>query len=240
MSHVALITAKGGSRSLPDKNIVPIAGRPCLAHPILAAQASQYVDRVFVSTEDDRIGAVAEEYGAEVIDRPVDLAQPLTNHGDVILHGARAIADRHGEPDTVTVLLGNTVMLDGAIIDAAIERTMADDHTDSAMTVWVAQDDHPYRALTIDRDGYLRPFLSMDRPDTNRQSYPEVVFYDQGPWTVRFRSLLRSATTKEGPGPWWWMGANSAAIERPWVTGRDIHTEFDRAVSDWWLTREDR
>lgn len=240
MTHAALVTAKGGNLSLPDKNVLPIAGRPCLAYPILAAQESRHVNRVFVSTEDDRIRTVAEEYGAEVIDRPVDLAQPLTNHGDAILHGARVIADRHGEPDTVTILLGNTVMVDGAIIDEAIERTIADERTDSAMTVWVAQDDHPYRALTIDHDGYLRPFLTMDRPDTNRQSYPQVVFYDQGPWTVRYSSLERSATTKEGPGPWWWMGANSAAIERPWVTGRDIHTEFDLALSEWWLSHEGR
>lgn len=238
MTHIAILTAKGGNQSVKDKNVREIGGKPCMAWPIEAAQQSKHIEHVFVSTEDDKIREVTERWGAQVIDRPTDLAQPFTNHGDAILHAAREAASRVGDPTTVTILLGNTVMVDGAIIDEAIERTMADEHTDSAMTVWVAQDDHPYRALVVDDEGYLRPFLEQERPDTNRQSYPQVVFYDQGPWTVRYSSLLRSAETKEGPGPWWWMGRNSAAIERLWITGRDTHTEFDMAVAEWWLATQ--
>lgn len=237
MTHIAIITAKGGNQSLSDKNVRLIAGKPSMAWSIEAAQASSLVDHVFVTTEDHLIKDVALRWGAEVIDRPRDLARPLTNHGDAILHATEEAVRRVGAPETVTILLGNSVMVTDQDIDAAIRRTLADSATDSCMTVWLAQDDHPYRALRIDKHGFLRPFLDIPAPDTNRQSYPPAYFYDQGPWTVRYTSLLRSAETREGPGPWWWMGRNSAAIERQWVTGRDTHTEFDIAVSEWWLAR---
>ncbi len=238
MSHIAIVTAKGGNQSLSDKNVRLVNGKPCLAWPLEAAQSSELIDRVFVTTEDDLIREVGLQWGASIIDRPADLAQPFTNHGDVILHAAQAAAERVGEPETITILLGNTVMVTPRDIDAAIRRTLADPATDSCMTVWLAQDDHPYRALRIDEHGFLRPFLDIPRPDTNRQSYPPAYFYDQGPWTVRFASLMRSAETKEGPGPWWWMGHNSAAIERPWITGRDTHTELDLQIAEWWLNHD--
>lgn len=213
-----------------------IAGKPSLVWPLEAAFASESINGVFVSTENELIREVALKSGADVINRPQDLAQPFTNHGDVILHAAREAALRVGEPETVTILLGNTVMVTAADIDATISRTMSESEIDSCMTVWLAQDDHPYRSLKIGARGFLEPFLDMDRPDTNRQSYPPAYFYDQGPWTVRFQSLLRSAETKEGPGAWWWMGRNAAAIEREWFTGRDTHTEMDLRLAEWWIS----
>src|SRR5690625_6013697 len=100
------------------------------------------------------------------------------------------------------------------------------------MTVWKAQDDHPLRAMIINEEGYLESFLKTETPDTNRQSYQDVYFYDQGPWTVRMSTILRSEQTKEGPGPWWWMGKNCKAIERIWATGRDTHTRSEEHTSE--------
>ena len=236
MTHIAIITAKGGNQSLENKNVRLVAGKPCLAWPVEAAFSATQIDGVFVSTEDKLIRDVAISTGAEVIDRPVELAQPFTNHGDVILHAAREASRRFGEPTTVTILLGNTVMVTASDIDAAISRTMSEPDIDSCMTVWLAQDDHPYRALKIGKRGFLEPFLDIPSPDTNRQSYPPAYFYDQGPWTVRYSSLLRSENTREGPGPWWWMGRNAAAIERDWFTGRDTHTEMDLRLAEWWIS----
>jgi CMP-N-acetylneuraminic acid synthetase len=70
----AFIFARGGSKGLPGKNIKELGGLPLLAHGIRLAQTMDRVDRVFVSTDDARIAAVAAEFGAEVIDRPEALA----------------------------------------------------------------------------------------------------------------------------------------------------------------------
>lgn len=231
----AIITAKGGNQSLPGKNTVTIGGLPSLAHPIWAARNSGVVTRIYVSTEDPEIAGVARSYGATVLDRPAELARPDSNHGDVILHAAAQAAESDGEPDIVTVLLGNTVMVEPGDIATTVRALDEDPSLDSAMTVWVAQDDHPLRALRIDEEGLLRSYLDVPTPDTNRQSYPEAVFYDQGPWTVRYSTLTASASRRDGPGPWWWMGPRCRAVKRPWVTGRDTHTDLDVAIAEWWL-----
>ena len=236
--HIVLLTAKGNNQTIENKNIKEIGGKPCMAWSILAARESKYIDTVFVTTEDDKIKKVAEEYGAEIIDRPTDLSQPLSNHGDVILHGSKKAAEMvNGEIETVTILLGNTVMTQAEDIDNATKAVIDDDEVDSCMTVWRAQDDHPLRAMVINEDGYLESFLKDEKPDTNRQSYQDVFFYDQGPWTVRMESMLRSEKTKEGPGPWWWMGKNCKSIERLWATGRDTHTQFDVDLAEWWINK---
>ncbi len=236
--HIVLLTAKGNNQTIENKNIKEIGGKPCMAWSILAAKESDYIDNIFVTTEDEKIKKVALEYGAEIIDRPNDLSQPLSNHGDVILHGAKKAAELVDDViDTVTILLGNTVMTQAVDIDNAIKTVLSDEEIDSCMTVWRAQDDHPQRALVINEEGYLQSYLGGKTPDTNRQSYQDVFFYDQGPWTVRLESMLRSEETKEGPGPWWWMGKNCKSIERLWATGRDTHTQFDIDLAEWWLKK---
>ncbi len=236
--NIAIITAKGGNQTLENKNIVNIGGQPSIFYSIKAAQESEQIDDVYVTTECPLIKEVACGLGAKIIDRPVELAQPFTNHGDVILHASKVVSDLiKTNLQTITILLGNTVMTTAEDIDQSVLTTLSKHEIDSCMTVWKAQDDHPYRAMVIGNDGFLQPFLEMKNVDTNRQSYPDVYFYDQGPWTVKFESLLRSEKTKEGPSPWWWMGKNCVPIERLWVTGRDTHTIFDVEIAEWWLNK---
>lgn len=237
---VALVTAKGGNESLPGKNLIPIAGLPSLVHAIWAARTAGLFQEVFISTEDREIAEVGQRFGASVLWRPGHLARPDSNHGDVIIHAASEIQSRAEAPEVLTVLLGNTVMVEPEDIRATIDALREDPSLDSAMTVWVAQDDHPLRAMRVDEEGLLHSYLDVPTPDTNRQSYPEAVFYDQGPWTVRFESLLASSEHRGGPGPWWWMGPRCRAIRRPWITGRDTHTDLDLAVAEWWVERSGR
>lgn len=71
---IAVIPARGGSKRIPRKNVKPFAGLPMIAHSIRAAQEADIFDRIFVSSEDDEILAVAAAYGAEPLRRPVELA----------------------------------------------------------------------------------------------------------------------------------------------------------------------
>ena len=236
MKNIALITAKGGNVTIENKNLIEVEGKTFLGWQITAAKESKYIDEVFVSTECPNIKKESNKYNAVIIERPIDLAQPFTNHGDAILHGAKSAQDiLREEIGIVTILLGNTVMNIGADIDASIEALISNPMADSSMTVWQAQDDHPYRAMTIGDDGFLQSFLEIDNADTNRQSYPEVYFYDQGPWSVRYSALIASKRNETGPVCWWWMGNNSMPIIRNWVTGKDTHTQLDVEVARLWL-----
>ena len=93
MSVVCIIPARGGSKGLAHKNIIEIDGRPLLAHTILHAKSAE-IDHIYVSTDSDKISVVAEEYGAEVIDRPAELALDLTTTEDTLAHALCYIESR--------------------------------------------------------------------------------------------------------------------------------------------------
>lgn len=71
---IAIIPARGGSKRLPNKNIKPLGGIPLMVHSILYAQQFDFIDAIYVTTDDAKIKQVALEYGAIVIDRPEALS----------------------------------------------------------------------------------------------------------------------------------------------------------------------
>jgi|GEM_PF-584355 len=228
--HCALITAKGNNQSMPDKNLLPICGKPSLQYVIEAAKNAKLISDVFLSTEDPRIRDLGILLGCRIIDRPVSLSQPDSNHGDVIRHGTDFIKNEIDNLGCVTVLLGNTVMTNSDLIDLSLRILDKKQEIDSVMSVWQAQDDHPYRALKLDENGYLKSFLNI-QSGTSRQYYPTVYYYDQGVWTFRHECVYE----RKGPNPWWWMGEQSFPILRNWVTGRDFHSQLDLDFSDYWI-----
>ena len=74
MMNIAVIPARGGSKRLPGKNILPLNGTPLIAHSIIQAIGSGLFESVYVSTDDDQIAAAAVQFGAEVVKRPIELA----------------------------------------------------------------------------------------------------------------------------------------------------------------------
>lgn len=229
--NAAIITARAGSKSIEDKNVYPVGGQPLIAYPIRAAREAQRIDRVFISTDGREIARVGVEMGCEIIWRPEELCGDTVNHGDVIKHAVETVDRVEAGLENVVILLGNTVMVDAGLIDKALALLEELPDIDSVMSVWEAADDHPLRALQM-TDGLLSPYGDSARQvSTERQSYPKAYFYDQGVWALRKDCVQR----RDGPNPWWWMGARSRAIVRPWVTGRDIHTHLDVAIAEWWL-----
>lgn len=91
---VALIPARGGSKGIPQKNIKDLAGNPLIYYTIDAAKRSNYIDEIFVSTDDMRIADVARNYGAKVpCLRPREFAQDMSSTVDVVLHALNAFFD---------------------------------------------------------------------------------------------------------------------------------------------------
>ena len=123
MTTVAIIPARGGSKSVPRKNVLPVAGKPLIAHTIIAALEAEAVDRVFVSTDDAEIASAAREYGAEVIDRPVELATDEASSESALLHALQVIEAQAGERPELTVFLQCTSpFTTGAHIDACVSQ----------------------------------------------------------------------------------------------------------------------
>ncbi len=229
MRNVAIITAKGGNESVQNKNIIPILGVPIVLYPLRAALQARFIDEVYVSTEDPAIRYISEREGAKTIDRPKGLSTPESQHKEVIRHAVRFVESNNPDLQNIVVLLGNTVMVTSGLINKAVGMLKEED-CDSVATVWKAQDDHPFRAMVKNESGFMEPFEDRNI-GSNRQSYPEVFYYDQGVWAFE----KDCAYMQKGPSPWVWLGKKCKMIERPWVTGRDVHSWIDVAASAWYL-----
>jgi CMP-N-acetylneuraminic acid synthetase len=114
---LALIPARGGSKRLPRKNVLPLAGQPLIAWSIRAALAATYVDAVLVSTDDDEIAAVSEAHGATVHRRPAALAADDTASLPVFVD---ALLAHQPAADILLALQPTSPFRTGAQLDAAI------------------------------------------------------------------------------------------------------------------------
>jgi N-acylneuraminate cytidylyltransferase len=231
--NVAIITARAGSKSILNKNIYEVKGKPLIAYVIEAARQARLIEKIYISTDGESIASVGRSLGCEIIDRPEALSGDHINHGEVIRHAVEYVDRKEQNLENVVLLLGNTVMIDGKIIDHCLNQLNDRPDLDSCMTVWEAQDDHPLRAMAINDDGILEAYGDKTRNvSTERQSYPKAYYYDQGVWAFRKHTV----NSRDGVSPWWWMGKKSLPVIRTWVTGRDIHTHFDLGISEWWIS----
>lgn len=125
---ICIIPARGGSKRLPGKNIKPLNGKPLIGYGIAAAKASQYVDKVVVSTDDEAIARVAKEEGADVpFMRPTELANDTAPTLPVLQHAMKYFEDK-GETFDLMVLIQPTVPgIEAKDVDAAIEQLFTAD-----------------------------------------------------------------------------------------------------------------
>lgn len=130
---VAIIPARGGSKEVPRKNVLPMCGKPLIAWNIEAALASSYVSAVYVSTDDSEIAAIARAYGAGVIDRPADLAGDVATSESVLLHGLKSLKQNGVEPELLVFMQCTSPLTKSEDIDVAIGR-MAQQDADSCFS----------------------------------------------------------------------------------------------------------
>lgn len=109
MKNIVIIPARGGSKRLPNKNILLLDGIPLIAHSILyALKNSDIIDGIFVSTDDEKIKEIALEFGAEVIDRPASLSGDLEPTVSALKHVIEFIND--SEIENIILLQPTTPM----------------------------------------------------------------------------------------------------------------------------------
>lgn len=170
--NISIITARGGSKGLPRKNIQEIFGRPLLAWSIKAAQDSITVDRVYVSTEDSEIADISRSYGAEIIERPLALAQDDTGSEAVIEHALEGLAKSTLTIDNVCLLQPTSPLRTGKHIDEAFE-VMVSKHANCVISVFEPRHSAA-KAYKLNSDGSITGLLFDDAPYTPRQNLVET------------------------------------------------------------------
>ena len=220
-------------------------GRPLVAYPLLAAQEAESVDRIYISTDSPELAAIGAEHGAELIERPPELASPEALGEDAYVHGYGVIRDRLAaegeESELIVLLMANAATITGELIDQGVATLRADPSLDSAVTVSRYNMWSPLRARRLEEDGTLQPFVPFETfgdPATlncDRDSQGDVWFADMGVSIVRPRCL---ENLHDGLLPQKWMGQRIAPIES-WG-GFDVDYEWQIPAVEYWLRAHGR
>jgi N-acylneuraminate cytidylyltransferase len=160
---LAVIPARGGSKRLPRKNVLPLAGKPLVGWSIDAAKESQYVDQIFISTDDQEIADVASQFGIYVPElRPADLASDTAKTESVLIY----TLEKYGKDSDIVVLLQPTSPLRTAKhIDEALELFIK---KQAFSIVSVTSCEHsPIWANTLPEGGSMKDFI---RPEALQRS----------------------------------------------------------------------
>ena len=219
---LAIIPARGGSKSIPKKNIKNLFNKPLLEYSINCAKNSKYVTRIIVSTDDKKIATIAKKAGAEVpFLRPKKLAKDDSKTIDVIKHAVEFLdLSESYKPDIITHLQPTTPFRTTSQLDKSIN-LLINSRATSILGVKKIKT-HPYRAYWSSKK-YLTPFKKNFLDYHQRQSFPDC-YYPTGEIYVYWYNTLKKYGTIYGPKILPFIDKNSINI--------DIDTPFDFFVSE--------
>ena len=175
---LAVIPARGGSKSIPHKNIRSLAGYPLIAYSIAAGLAAETVDRVIVSTDDEEIARIALEFGGEApFIRPLSLAMDDTPDLPVFEHALAWLDENEGyHPQIIIQLRPTSPFRRTWHIDQAVLRLIEHPEANAVRTVCVPFQ-NPFKMWKIDPEGFLQPLIEFGVPEAYnlpRQVLPDV------------------------------------------------------------------
>ncbi len=175
---IALIPARGGSKGIPRKNLIRLAGKPLITYTISAARMASLVDSVWVSSDDDEILRVAEISGAHALTRPTEFADDCAAAAGVVQHFISCLPSELQRHDTIIVYLQPTSPLrNEKHIDTALE-AMQQASAIGVISV-VKADKPPQKSFRIDESGCLQSLFDEQLSNARRQDLP-CCYYPNG------------------------------------------------------------
>lgn len=230
---LAVVGARSGSKSIPNKNIKPLLGKPLMAWIIETAKAAKYVSRVVLSTDSSEYADIGKKYGAEVpFLRPKELAADSVPDFDYLYHAVTWLRDNENwQADIILRLPPTTPLCKPESIDACAELLMNNPEADSSRTITPVSK-HPYK-LWRTNGKYLEPFLSeeftglKDAHNLPRQSFPQA-FSHVDVIALRWNTLVNKKAMAGEKVLYYQIPKNDAV---------DIDTEIDFLVAETLLKK---
>lgn len=216
---LAIIPARGGSKGVPRKNIKMLAGKPLIAWTIEEAKKSKFIDMCIVSTEDEEIKSVAEEWGGNVpFMRPVELAQDDTPGIEPVLHAIKMLPGY----DFAVLLQATSPLRTVEDIDGAIAYCL-DQDCESCVSVTEAEHS-PYWMYRLDEQSCLRPILRIEKAESfQRQKLPKVFQLNGAVYVSSVAFLQRERE---------FIGEETLGYVMPQERSYDIDTTVDFQVAE--------
>lgn len=220
MSSIAIITARGGSKRIPRKNIKEFCGKPILAYSIEAAKDSGLFDRVMVSTEDEEIAEMARRYGAEVpFFRSESTSGDFATTNDVLLEVLAEYEKRGERFELACCIYPTAPFVTAEKLKSAVEKLLA---SDADTLIPVVQFSYPPQRAMIVREGRL-VFEYPQYLDSRSQDL-EPHYHDAGQFYVfRTEAFLRNKRLMVG---------NILPFEVSEMEVQDIDNESDWEIAE--------
>ncbi|OGX38689.1 MAG: cytidylyltransferase [Omnitrophica WOR_2 bacterium RIFCSPHIGHO2_02_FULL_50_17] len=234
----ALLIGRKGSVGFPKKNTFLFRGKPMAFYPMDAALKVKYVDKVFMSTDDDDLRELARKHAVTVIERPAYLCTNEALGEDVFVHGAKWIAEKNGDQELIVLLHCNAPTVLSSMIDEGIRVLRENPFYDSAVSVSRYNMWSPLRARRINAEGLLQPFVPFEafgdpkKINCDRDSQGDVYFADMALSIVRMSCIQN---IHEGLLPQRWMGKRVYPLKQE--AGCDVDYEWQIPQVEYWLNK---
>jgi CMP-N,N'-diacetyllegionaminic acid synthase len=222
LNILAIIPARQGSKSILDKNIKSLAGKPLMAYSIEQALASKYISRTIVSTDSPYYKQVAAAFGAEVpYLRPLDISGDLTTDLEVFQHTLNWLATNEDyRPDIVVHLRPTSPFRKVSDIDAMIAQLIDNETLDSVRSV-SAVPHTPYKMWLMQDDGSLKPLLTLEGTtepyNQPRQALPDVYLQNANIDVMRHDTLtIQNSMTGQNIGGYLMAEFNDIDFQADW------------------------
>ena len=219
---LGVIPARGGSKSVPRKNLALLNAKPMVYYTIEAAQQSKLLTHFVVSSEDVEIIKVAQSFGAPApFIRPAELATDEAPSLPVVQHAVREVERREGITfDYVVLLQATSPLRTGADIDAALEKLIATG-ADSVVSVVRVAHHHPARMRFIENDLLVQLPMGEQKEMQRRQDLPPVYIRNGAIFATR-RSVVMDQNSM--------LGKVSRPYVMPESRSANVDTKFDFLV----------
>lgn len=218
MNVLGIVPARGGSKSIPRKNLAPLGGEPLISWTLEAATQS-LLTRVMVSTDDVEIADVARKLGADVpFLRPKNIARDTTEMLDVVEH---AMTELNFEGGAVMVLQPTSPFRSTADINACLELLIQNPEVDSVISVVSVGSYHPARMKYLENGLLIDPPFGEERENQRRQELKQMYIRNGAIYLTR-RETLKARTFK---------GRRSLAYVMPEERSINIDSPYDLALA---------
>jgi len=213
-TFLAFIPARGGSKRLPNKNILPLAGKPLVAWTIEAAKGSKYIDDIILSTDDDKILHIGKDYGIKIVKRPDFLSTDGAKTEDVILYHLQSFQKI---PEFIVLLQPTSPLRKSRHIDEAID-LLKNKKADAVISV--SEVDHPVEWCNIiPEDKNLKNFINKEIFGKRSQDMTKRYRLNGAIYIIKTMKLIEKKT--------FFIDDNIYAYIMDKLSSVDIDDEFD-------------
>jgi CMP-N-acetylneuraminic acid synthetase len=189
MKILSIIPARGGSKGLPRKNILDLYGKPLITWTIKASLESKYITDTYVSSDDDEILKISNQYGAKTIKRPGELATDISNSQSVVFHALKELQKENKKYDYIVLLQPTSPLRTVNHIDAAFIELF---HKNATASISVIEFDNKILKAFKENDGFIEGISNNEYPFKRRQDLPKTYLSNGAIYIIKVDEFIKN------------------------------------------------